>query len=286
MDEQIQVTTKTRPSNDIVFGLVFQDPFIFKTTIKCVADEDIDESYYVVNQKENQMQSSIYNKIKFDVYAESNKIYTLDMENGDPSAMIHNRLVYYACRAVGGQKVKKFEYGKLKTCVISFIFEEHSYKRSRFLTRYYISAEIDGKIEKYSDLLSIIELNLGYYTGTDDKNLNILCEFLRIQNNKQLSDFHNNYAENEFGSTLYKKYIEVVLDKDIIEKVGNMDLYQEKFQLKYHNADEAIMIGNKKAEKIAEKLFKFGMPIENIAESTDLPIDKIKEIAKKYNKEL
>ena len=82
--EEIKITTKTRPSNDVVFGLVFEDMQIFKTVIKCVLGEEIDDSSYVVSQKENSMDSAIYNKIRFDVYAEGDKIYTVDMQNGYP----------------------------------------------------------------------------------------------------------------------------------------------------------------------------------------------------------
>ena len=113
--EDITITNATRPSNDVVFGLVFEDIQIFKTVIKCILGEEIDDSSYVVSQKENLMGSSVYNKIRFDVYAEGDKIYTVDMQNGYPQELIRKRLIYYACRAVGGQRVKKGRYDELKT---------------------------------------------------------------------------------------------------------------------------------------------------------------------------
>ena len=79
--EKIKITNQNRPSNDVVFGLVFEDALIFKMTIKCVLGEEIDDKSYVVSQKENSIGSSIYNKIRFDVYAEGDKIYTVDMQN-------------------------------------------------------------------------------------------------------------------------------------------------------------------------------------------------------------
>jgi len=234
------------------------------------------------------MGSAIYNKIRFDVYAEGAKIYTMDMQNGKLRELIRKRLIYYACRAVGGQKVKKGAYDKLKTCVISFIFETSSYDSKNFLTKYYIASDDGNKIRKYSDLLTIVELNLKYYKGTDNENLNILCEFLRIKNNKGLHTFCENHGNSEFGKMLYAKYIKVILDKDIMEEVRKMDLYQEKIQLRYHTVDEANVIWNKaeykKAIEIAKNMAAEKLSVEFIVKTTELPTERVKKIVQKYNK--
>jgi len=283
--EEIKITSQNQPSNDIVFGLVFEDTRIFKMTIMCILDDEIDETSYVVSQKENSMGSSIYNKIRFDVYAEGDRIYTVDMQRGYPQELIRKRLVYYACRAVGGQRVRKGRYDELKTCVISFIFETSSYGSKQFMTEYYIASDAGGKIRKYSDLLTIIELNLKYYESTDDENLNILCEFLKIKNNKGLDKFVENHGGSEFGSILYERYIKVILDKDLMEKVSKMELYQEKIQLRYHTPAEADIIWKKSREQmakdLAENLLKNGMSIEFVVENTELSKNTVEKIAKK-----
>lgn len=280
--EDITVTNSTRPSNDIVFGLIFEDNAIFKETIKCVLGDEIDETSYVVSQKENSMGSAIYNKIRFDVYAEGERIYTIDMQNGYSQELVRKRLVYYACRAIGGQKVKKGAYDKLKTCVISFIFEQNSYDSKHFLTKYYIASDDDKRIRKYSDLLTIVELNLKYYKGTDNENLNILCEFLKTKNKKDLDKFCEKYGNNTFGAMLYAKYIKVILDKDILEEVGKMEMYQEKMQLRYHTPAEAQIIEEKRVEKIARKMLLNNEPIEKIMDYTELTEKRIVSLKKKH----
>jgi|GEM_PF-1394511 len=287
--EDIIVTNENRPSNYIVFGLIFEDKQIFKETVRCVLGDEINDETYVVSEKENRMGSALYNKIRFDVYGESDKIYSFDMQTGYTSEMIQNRLVYYACRAVGGQEVKKFEYGKLKMCVVTFIFEKNSYNSKQFLTRYYMASEIDGKIVKYSDLLNVVELNLGYYAGTDNENLNILCEFLRIQSSEQLRDFAERRNGNEFGKMLYSKYMKVISNKDTIERVANMQLYQEKLQLKYLTENDVKFIGeeyeNLRAEKIAENLLiKNKLSIEEIAETTGLNLERVTKLKEELYK--
>lgn len=284
--EDIIVTNETRPSNAVVFGLIFEDRQIFKETVKCVLGDEINEETYVVSEKENRMGNSIYNKIRFDVYGESDKIYSFDMQTGYTSAMINNRLVYYACRAVGGQEVKKFEYGKLKMCVVTFIFEKNSYKSNQFLTRYYMASEVGGKIVKYSDLLNIVELNLGCYKGTDNENLNTLCEFLKIQNNDDLRGFYENHIGSEFGEELYNKYLKVVANKDRIERVADMQLYRDKIQLRYFTAEEADAMFEQFGEKIAiNLLIKNKLSVEEIAEAAELTVEKVTELKEKLSRE-
>lgn len=290
--EDIQITNKTRPSNDVVFGLVFEDMQLFKIMAKCVLGEDIDEASYVVSQKENSMGSSIYNKIRFDIYAEGIKIITADMQNGYPGEPVRNRLVYYACRAVGGQKVRKGRYDKLKTCVISFIFENASYDNKRFLTKYYIASDDGKKIRKYSDLLTIVEVNLKYYKSTEDENLNILCEFLKIQSNKDLDKFREKYKDSEFGAMLWERYMKVILDKETMEEVEKMDMYQEKIQLRYHSIDEANVImqkGEKRGEKkraieTAIEGIKEGLSLDLISRLTKLNVSTIQKLQEKHGK--
>jgi hypothetical protein len=268
-----------------VFGILFEDSEIFKTTVECVLGEEINPANYVVTQKENRMGSSIYSQILFDVYGESDKIYTLDMQNGYTTDMIRNRLVYYACRAVGGQKVKNFDYGGLKMCCVTFIFEKHSHKSRCFLTQYNMGAEIEGKYEKYSNLLTVVELNLGRYEKTDNENLNILCEFLKIQSAKDLNNFCRNHGGSGFGKTLYDKYIQVITDTNRMESVANMHLYREKVQLKYLSDNDVQFIREEMAEEMLEKMaveLLDVLDIEIIAKKTNLTVDRVKELKEEY----
>jgi hypothetical protein len=74
-----------------------------------------------------------------------------------------------------------------------------------------------------------------------------------------------------------------------MERVGKMEIYQEKIKLKYHTVDEANAIWkkgeNRKTEEIAKKLIKNKIPIEVIVESTGLSIKKVQQMAKRYNKD-
>lgn len=279
----ITVTNDNRPSNDVIFGLIFEDKGIFKTTMECVLGEKIDETNYVVSQKENRMGGSVYNRIRFDVYAESDKIYTLDMQNGYTNETIRNRQTYYACRAVGGQEVKNFEYGKLKTCVVTFIFEKYAHGNKQFMTKYYMASEVGGKIVKYSDLLNVVELNLRHYAETDNADLNVLCEFLRIQDSGQLQAFQKKYGGGGFGEVLYDKYMKIVLDTDRIERVKNMGLYQEKYQSRYLTENDVRFYLEQGSDENKEKtavnmLRKNKYTVEEISEATELSIERVEEL--------
>ena len=60
---------------------------------------------------------------------------------------------------------------------------------------------------------------------------------------------------------------------------------KKKMELRYHSADEIIAYQDKKAEKIARKLIKRGTSLEIIAEDTELPLKKVQQMAKRYNKD-
>jgi len=158
---------------------------------------------------------------------------------------------------------------------------QEKFSIKNFLTKYYIASDDGKKIRKYSDLLTIVELNLKYYKGTDNENLNILCEFLRIKNNKSIHTFCEKHGKSEFGKMLYAKYIKVILDKDIMEEVRKMDFYQEKMQLRYHTVDEANVILEKNAIKMAKKMLLNNEPIDKIMDYTELTEKKILSIKKR-----
>jgi len=272
------LTNDNRPSNYVIFGLVFEDRQIFKETVKCILGDELNDKTYAVSEKEDKMGSPVYNRIRFDVYAEDDKIYSLDMQNGYVGEMIRNRLVYYSCRAIGRQDVKNFEYDKLKNCVVTFIFEKHSYKSKRFMTNIYMAYEDNGKMEKYSDLLNVVEVNLGRYEKTDNIELNILCEFLRIQKNDHLDQFNKNHSGNEFGKMLYDKYMKVAFDKERIERVSNMQLYQAKTQVKYLSENDVKFIWEQSREEIIKEMLIYGDTIEKISKIMHMPEEKIREI--------
>ena len=286
MDDTI-ITNDNRPSNFVVFGLIFEDRSIFKETVRCILGDELNDRTYAVAEKEDKMSGAIYNRIRFDIYAEDDKIYSLDMQNGYTSEMIRDRLVYYGCRAVGGQDVKNSEYNKVKNCVVTFIFEKYSYKSKRFITNAYVAYDDDGKIAKYSDLLQIVELNLGRYKPTDNNaELNILCEFLRIQKSEHLQTFYTNHGESEFGKMLYDKYMKVAFDKERIERVANMQLYQAKTQVKYLSENDVNYIWEQsreeRDEEMAREMLIDGEPMEKIIKYSKLTEERIHELKKEF----
>ena len=179
-------------------------------------------------------------------------------------------------------------------CVVTFIFEKNSRGSNQFLTRYYMAADIGGQTVKYSDLLNVVELNLGYYDGTNKENvnLNILCEFLKIQENKQLQKFHAAHGSGGFGEVLYDKYIKIILDSDRIERVASMGLYQDKYQARYLSENEVKFFSEKGLEKgkeertgeVAVNAIKKGLSFELIEELTGLNIEKLKELKEQFDK--
>ena len=162
--------------------------------------------------------------------------------------------------------------------VFGLIFEKHSHKSKRFMTNVYMAYDDNGKMEKYSDLLNVVEVNLGRYKPTKTAELNILCEFLRIQNNSHLEEFHKTHGESEFGKMLYDKYMKVAFDKERIERVANMQLYQAKTQVKYLSETDVKFIWEQsqeeKAIEIIKEMLTYGDSVEKISKIMRIPEEK------------
>jgi len=142
---------------------------------------------------------------------------------------------------------------------------------------------------KYSDLLNVVELNLMYYTKTDNTNLNILCEFLRIQDSGQLQAFYENHGTSGFGEVLYEKYMKVASDTNLIERVKNMGLYQEKYQSRYLTENDIRFYleqgGEERAEEMAITAIKEGLTFDMIKKLTGFNVEKIQELKDQVDKQ-
>jgi hypothetical protein len=131
----------------------------------------------------------------------------------------------------------------------------------------------------------VVELNLGYYKKTDNANLNILCEFLFIYYSEQLQKFNKNHGGSGFGEMLYDKYMKVAADKDRIERVSNMELYQAKSQVKYLSENDVEFLWDQfKEETAINMLSKNKYSLEEISEATNLTIERMKTLKKRLDR--
>ena len=96
-----------------------------------------------------------------------------------------------------------------------------------------------------------------------------------------------------FGRELYDKYLKVVANKDNMERVANMQLYQEKHQYKYLSENDVIFLRGifrdefeeEKSIKTAINMLKKNKyTIEEIAEVSELTIEKVKELKEQLDK--
>ena len=69
-----------------------------------------------------------------------------------------------------------------------------------------------------------------------------------------------------------------------LDRVSRMPMYKEKHKLRMFSEKEAKFIENEKAEQIARKMLSAKEPMVKIAEYTELSIEKLEKMAKRYNK--
>jgi len=70
----------------------------------------------------------------------------------------------------------------------------------------------------------------------------------------------------------------VAIDKEKIERVSNMDLYQLKSKMKYLSEDDVNFLWEERSEEIAENMLKEGLAVELIKKVTGISGNTINEL--------
>ena len=78
---------------------------------------------------------------------------------------------------------------------------------------------------------------------------------------------------------LYDKYMKVAFDKERIERVANMQLYQAKTQVKYLSENDVNYIWEQSREEMVKEMLIDGEPMEKIIRYSKFTEKRIQEIA-------
>lgn len=268
------------PKSDVVFSVMFLDKELCEKTLNIILGENI-ELINIVNEFKNDLYKAALNSIYFDVRTKTKdgRIITLDIQRQYIKNRIRNRTVYYACREVGSQKVVQSKYEDLKNVVITFILTEATLKWTRDNRK--ITLQDTQTNEKYSDLLTIHEVNIRHINDKNNKDMIILRDFFQIDAQLTYDKFVSNYENTSFGRLLLKSYKKAVEDTSLLENL----VKEEKFMFKLTEAareaerQEGIKEG-KLENKIetAKVAFEIGLNIEQIKKLTGLSEEEISNL--------
>lgn len=253
---------KYLPKSDVVFSVMFLNKELCEKTLNIILGESI-ELIDIVNEFKNDLHKAALNSIYFDVRTKTKdgRIITLDIQRQYIKDRIRNRTVYYACREVAAQQVIKSRYENLENVIVSFILTEASLKWTKDNKKIILQDEQTN--EKYSDLLTIYEINIKHINNKNSQEMIILRDFFNVIDQSTYNKFVSDYDNTYFGKLLLKNYNKAVEDTSLLENL----VEEEKFMYKLSEEErlEEREEGQRiKAIETAKTALKMGLNIEQI----------------------
>ena len=252
-------------TDDFMFGYVLHNPEICKELLEQLLQIKIDHVEY---PKLQETINSYYDSkgVRLDVYVkDSNRVFDIEIQNS-VDITLPKRTRYYQSMLDIDNLLKGEEYSELKESFIIFICQ-----------------------------FDLFGLNLPQYTFKniclENKELPLGDETTKI--------FFNSFAydtENNLEISAFLKYINTKIPtNDFTKKLNNL-VEESKINNKFRNDYLAMNLHDRdirrvalaegreqgaeqKAIETAKNLIKEGLPAEQIARCTDLPLEKVQELA-------
>jgi hypothetical protein len=239
------------------------------------------------SQAEMRENDALLNTNRFDVLAtaaETEQIFTIDMQRRYTKGRQERRGVYYVCRAVSTQEVKHMQYEKLRPVHISFILTEtkDAAKGVRSVGLCYLDTG-----ELYDDL---IELVLVYVSavikeGADASKKNdlyVFSRFFAVSSPDEAAAYADEFEENDLAKELIRMYNASVANLKHLQAIEKSPYFTERLneaQLAEVRAEtwaeaeaEGITIGEAKgADRLAKlvKLIRDGHDVDTALETLE-----------------
>ena len=299
---------KYRPASDVVFAIMFGNDSLFTRLAQAVTGEKIellDKVYTQAILRENARLPSI----RFDTYAEltNERIITLDMERSHMTVRLRRRLIHYTARAISTQYVVKMAYEDLEPVNVVFVLTEHNYP--------YPIQKIGltdlRTHELYDDLMNItivyVKTVIKTYkeeqeAETSDPN-NSACglpderittdmytfaRFFAISSQAKADTFSEEFGSTELGKELINMYHEAIADRTRLDKLSQSDYFVTRLteaQIAYEREIAAEKAAAKAEQQTREndiRMFLRKFSPEAVADTLELPLDQVRQIAAKH----
>lgn len=265
---------KYPPRHDLIFSIMFEDKSLFTQLLKSVTGHTI-ETEEVISQASLTPDNVNESYIRFDTYAKDKDgtIYSMDLQNTYAEELITNRTIYYACKAVSGQKVIKGDYKKLNKVVVSFIMTKKKKDKSVEIISLY-----DQNNKKYSDLLTLYNVYVPSVIDDSepDDDLKVFSEFFAVKSYENMNNFYKNNKDSTLANELVVSYNKAIGYDDLDERAGKeyfsmkiteQDIAEAKIEYEAKGMEKGIAKGRTEGRtELVKSLLAVGRSIKEIAE--------------------
>ena len=226
-----------QPNHDVVFAITFAKKELFTKLCSAVYGQEITivgEPHSQAVLRENDV---LLNSIRFDVLAiaDTEQIFTIDIQRRYSKGRQERRGAYYMCRAVSSQPVNEMKYEDLHPVHIAFILADNSRildskSASRSVRRVGLSYLDTGEL--YDDL---IELVLVYVPeviketlATEDNALYIFSRFFAVSSQEEAAVYAAEFGTNDLAKELVHMYNSIVANRQELQDVENSVYFTQR----------------------------------------------------------
>ena len=275
-----------RPSHDVVFAITFADKELFIRLCSAVYGQKITivgEPHSQAVVRENDV---LLNAIRFDVLgiADTEQIFTIDIQRRYAKGRQERRGAYYMCRAVSSQPVTDMKYEDLHPVHIAFILTDHK-NAPRGVRKVGLCYLDTGEL--YDDL---IELVLVYVptvikeTATSEgSDLYVFSRFFAVGSTEEAAAYAAEFETNDLAKELVHVYNSIVANhKDLqaiesspyfTQRLNEAQLAQARAEAEARGRAEGEARGKTEGANMLAELIKKGYDL-------DVALKMIEETAK------
>lgn len=232
MNIEIKYNEKYPPRHDLIFSIMFEEKKLFSQLLKAVTGHTI-ETDEIISQASLIPDNINESYIRFDTYAKDKDgtVYSMDLQNTYIEELLKNRTIYYACRALSGQKIIKGDYKKFNKVVVSFIMTKKKMNQPVEIISLY-----NQNNERYSDLLTLYNVYVPSVIAVSqsDDDLKVFSEFFSVNSFADMEKFYSIYHDNALANELIVLYNKTIGYTDLDNLAG-----KEYFKMKITEQDIA-----------------------------------------------
>jgi predicted transposase/invertase (TIGR01784 family) len=256
-----------------MFGYILRDPEICKTLLETLLEIQIDRLEYPELQKSI---STFYESkgVRLDVYVKnSNRVFDIEIQN-DFQIALPRRTRYYQSMIDMDDLLKGADYSELKESFIIFVCQFDPFKADLPCYTFKNLCLEDNNINLKDGTTKII-FNSTAYEKENNLEISAFLKYIKtkVPTNNFTDRLHRLVEEHKINNKFRNEYFAMNLhDRDITRKA-----FAEGEAL---GVEKGISQGAEQNKiQTAKKMITMGLTLEQIAQATDLPFEKVQQLA-------
>ena len=272
-------------TDDFMFGYVLRDPEICKTLLETLLGIQIEYVEYPELQKSI---SSFYESkgVRLDVYIKgSNRVFDIEIQN-DFQLALSRRTRYYQSMIDVDDLLKGADYSQLNDSFVIFVCQFDPFNAD--LPCYtFKNLCLENKNIELNDGTTKVIFNSSAYEKENNLEISAFLKYIKTKVPTSIftDRLHRLVEEHKLNNKFKNEYLAMNLhDRDITRKAFQEGRDAGFTEGEAIGIDKGISQGAEQTKiETAKNLLSMNLSLEQIAQATSLPLEKIQELASKIH---